>query len=257
MNGKKIQGILESLYPISFAAKWDNVGLQIGTMDKEVTGIVISLDLTIEVIEEAINSGSNLIICHHPAIFTPLKTIRSESYIGKMIESLIKNDITLYVMHTNFDHSEFGMNVILGRKLGLKNVEFFDVIDEESGLGVVGTITPKRADDFITDLKKEFGIDSVRYIGNLNNTIKKIAIIGGSGAEYVEMALTQEVDLFVTGDVSYHRALDSKNLGLNVLDIGHYFESHGIRELKDILLSKGIKLPILNSNINTNPYKIV
>jgi dinuclear metal center YbgI/SA1388 family protein len=206
---------------------------------------------------EAKANGVNLIICHHPAIFTPLKTIDSESYLGKMIHSLIKNDITLYVMHTNFDVSSNGMNVILGKKLGLTNVSIFDVIDEDYGLGVIGLIERQRADYLISDIKAEFGIEAVKYIGNLKDTIEKVAIIGGSGADYVYQAIEHDVDLFITGDVTYHKALDCKNLGLNVLDIGHYFESHGIKELREILLSKGIKIPVLVSNINTNPYKNV
>lgn len=257
MNGKKLQDLLEDLYPISYAEKWDNVGLQVGTMNKEITSIIVSLDLTKEVIEEAINKKANLIICHHPAIFSPLKVIDSDTYLGSMLNSLIKNDITLYVMHTNFDHSRYGMNVILGKKLGLEEMKFFDVIDDDSGLGVVGAIKRKRADDFISDIKIEFGIQSVRYIGNLSDLIKKVAIIGGSGSSYFELALKHDVDLFITGDVTYHKALDSKNFGLNVLDIGHYFESHGIKELKEILESKGIKVPIIVSNINTNPFKVV
>jgi len=257
MNGNKIQKLLESLYPTSSAEKWDNVGLQVGTMNKDIEAILISLDLTMEVIMEAKANGVNLIICHHPAIFTPLKTIDSESYLGKMIHSLIKNDITLYVMHTNFDVSSNGMNVILGKKLGLTNVSIFDVIDEDYGLGVIGLIERQRADYLISDIKAEFGIEAVKYIGNLKDTIEKVAIIGGSGADYVYQAIEHDVDLFITGDVTYHKALDCKNLGLNVLDIGHYFESHGIKELREILLSKGIKIPVLVSNINTNPYKNV
>jgi dinuclear metal center YbgI/SA1388 family protein len=257
MNGKKIQKILETLYPTATAEKWDNVGLQVGTMNKNITGILISLDLTIDVIEEAIKNNSNLILCHHPALFNPLKTIDTDTYLGKMLQTLIKNDITLYVMHTNFDVSRYGMNMILGKKIGLTNMSFFDIIDEDSGLGVIGTIKRKRADDLIADIKLEFGLETLRYIGNLTDTIEKVAMIGGSGSSYIYQAIESDVDLFITGDVTYHKALDAKNLGLNVLDVGHYFESHGIQELKQVLISKGITLPIKTSNINTNPYKKV
>ncbi len=257
MNGKKIQKILETLYPTATAEKWDNVGLQVGTMNKNITGILISLDLTIDVIEEAIKNNSNLILCHHPALFNPLKTIDTDTYLGKMLQTLIKNDITLYVMHTNFDVSRYGMNMILGKKIGLTNMSFFDIIDEDSGLGVIGTIKRKRADDLIADIKLEFGLETLRYIGNLTDTIEKVAMIGGSGSSYIYQAIESDVDLFITGDVTYHKALDAKNLGLNVLDVGHYFESHGIQELKQVLISKGITLPIKISNINTNPYKKV
>jgi len=255
MNGNKIQELLEKLYPTSYAENWDNVGLQVGTMDKNINGILISLDLTMEVIEEAKANHANVIICHHPAIFSPMKKIDSNTYLGKMIHALIKNDITLYVMHTNFDVSSYGMNVILGKKLGLTSIELFDKIDEDFGLGVIGFIKKQRADYFISDLKSEFGIESVRYIGNLKDTIEKVAIIGGSGSSYIYQVLEEDVDLFITGDVTYHKALDCINLGLNVLDIGHHFESHGIKEVKEVLITNGINIPIYVSNINTNPYK--
>ena len=255
MNGKKLQDLLEILYPTAYAEKWDNVGLQVGTMNKNLSGILISLDLTIEVIQEAKSNDANLIICHHPAIFSAIKTIDNETYLGKMLQDLIKSDITLYVMHTNFDVSRYGMNVILGKKLGLTNVTMLDEIDDDFGLGVVGLIKKQRADILISDIKAAFGIESVKFVGNLKDSIQKVAIVGGSGSSYIQNALEKDVDLFITGDVTYHKALDCKNLGLNVLDIGHYFESHGIKELREVLLSKKVKTPIFVSEVNTNPYK--
>lgn len=255
MNGNKIQDLLEELYPTSYAEQWDNVGLQVGTMNKDIKGILISLDLTMDVIQEAKSNAANLIICHHPAIFSPLKTINSDTYLGKMIQSLLINDITLYVMHTNFDVSKFGMNTLLGEKLGLEDIRFFEEIDDNFGLGVVGTVAKQKAESLILTIKSKFDLDSVKYIGNPSDTIQKVAIIGGSGSSYIYKAIEQDVDLFITGDVTYHKALDSKNLGLNVLDIGHYFEFQGIKELMQILLSKGVRIPVLVTKVNTNPYK--
>ena len=255
MNGVRIQEVLENLYPISYAEDWDNVGLQVGTMDKEIDGILISLDLTKEVIKEAIGMNANLIICHHPAIFSPIKKIDFNSYLGQMIRLLIKNDITLYVMHTNFDVSKDGMNLILGNKLGIKNMTFFDIIDDEFGLGIVGNITPIKADRLISDIKSKFQIESVKFIGELDTVIEKVALVGGSGSSLLYKALDTGVDLFITGDVTYHKALDAKNLGLNVLDIGHFFEFEGFKELPEILKSNQINLPINISKKHSNPYK--
>lgn len=255
MNGNKIKSILEELFPLSIAESWDNVGLQVGTLDKDITSIVVSLDLTKEVIQEAIDKNSNLIICHHPMIFKAIKTINTSTYLGQMIETLIQNNISLYIMHTNYDHSDYGMNVQLGTLLGLNNIEMLDPIDEQYGLGVIGEVNPIKVNDFISNIKNNFNLEAVKYVGDEEDTIRKIAIIGGSGASYIFKNLHKGFDLFITGDVSYHYALDAKNSNVNILDVGHYFESNGMRQLVGILKEKGIKIPVHFSTINTNPFK--
>jgi dinuclear metal center YbgI/SA1388 family protein len=255
MNGKELERIIDQLYPKQYAESWDNVGVQIGTIDKNITSIMVSLDLTIEVINEAISQSANLIIVHHPVIFTPIKQIDPSTYLGNMISILIKHEITVLVIHTNFDVAPKGMNTILADKLHLNNTRLLDSIDDQFGLGILGEIKQTTILEFINSVKKEFNIPSVSFVGDLNQLVSTIAIVGGSGTSLSQQALEMGVDLFITGDVTYHKALDAKNFGLNILDIGHHFEVNGINELKSILGSHGVNIPIFISKVNTNPYQ--
>lgn len=257
MNGYKIISKFESLYPKNLALDWDNVGLQIGTLDKEINKILLTLDITNEIIKEAIDQNVDMIIAHHPLIFSAIKTIKTNTYQGKIIEDLIKNDITLYIAHTNFDISNYGMDSMLANMLDLQNLENLDDITDNEGLGKVGTIKPTPIIDYIKHVKKVFHVENVRYIGNLEQTVSRVAISGGSGSSNMFNAVNKKADIFITGDISYHKALDAKSLGINTLDIGHYIEHHFIYHLKEVLTNEGIDIKIITSNVNTNPYQFM
>lgn len=257
MNGIEIIEIFEKLYPRDLAYNWDNVGLQIGTLNKDVNNILLTLDLTIEVVEEAIENEVALIIVHHPLIFSALKSINTDTYKGNIIEKLIKSDIALYVAHTNFDVSSYGMNSILANMLKLENQEVLELTTEDEGLGKVGTVKSVSMTDYIKYVKNVFKVSNARFIGDLNKEITKVAITGGSGSSTINSASNNGVDLLITGDISYHHAHDALAANLNVLDIGHNIEKFFVYELKNILLENGVKANIVISNINTDPYKFV
>ncbi len=257
MNGFKIIDIFESLYPRDLAYNWDNVGLQVGSLNKDVSNILLSLDLTLEVVDEAINNGVELIIVHHPLIFTAMKSINTDTYKGKVIEKLIKSNISLYVAHTNFDVSNYGMNTILANMLNLENQEVLELTTEDEGLGKVGTINSSSMKDYITFVKNTFNVENARFIGDLTKTVNKVAITGGSGSSTIYSASKASVDLLITGDISYHHAHDALAIDVNVLDVGHNIEKFFVNELKNILLDKGVKSNIIISSIDTDPYKFV
>lgn len=131
MKGTDIIKIFESMYPKNLAYDWDNVGLQVGSLHKDVNTILLTLDVTKEVIDEAIDQQVDMIVVHHPLIFSPINSINTDTYRGKQIEKLIKHDITLYVAHTNFDISNKGMNLILANMLHLKNQKILDYTTEK------------------------------------------------------------------------------------------------------------------------------
>ena len=257
MNGIKIKKIFETIYPENLAYNWDNVGLQIGSLNKEVNKILLSLDLTLEVVEEAIKTNVELIIVHHPLIFSPIKSIITDTYKGMLIEKLIKHEITLYVAHTNFDISNQGMNLILANMLNLKNQRILDYTTETEGLGRIGEIEEINMEEAIQFVKETFKVENARFIGDLNTKVTKIAISGGSGSSNISNAKKMDADLYVTGDLSYHYALDVLGLGLNALDIGHNIEKFFVYELKNVLKKAGVESNIIISEINTNPYKFV
>ena len=257
MNGMEFKNIFETLYPRDLAYDWDNVGLQIGTLNKDIDRILLSLDLTKAVVEEALKNDVQLIVVHHPLIFSPLKAIKTDSYQGNIIKTLIKNDITLYVAHTNFDVSNYGMNNILADMLGLTNTINLEDITESEGLGKVGDVPKSTMKEYIDHVKKVFDVPHARFIGDLNDTVSKVAIAGGSGSSNIYNAKTKKADLYITGDLTYHHALNCESIGLNALDIGHNIEKHFMSQLKVLLQSKGVESTIVISGIDTNPYIFV
>ena len=257
MRGSDFKKIFESLYPTDYAYSWDNVGLQVGTLKKEINNILISLDLTEEVIIDAINDKCELILVHHPLIFSPLKTIITDTFKGKALELLIKNDIALYVAHTNFDIAKEGMNDILSNILNFEGIEVLESLpnNPEEGLGRTGYIKETSMKEYIATVKIQLNVSSARFIGDLNATVKKVAIVGGSGSSAINSAIEKNVDLFISGDIGYHHALDALAMGLNILDVGHNIENLFAPKLKETLKNNGITANMIISEVNTNPYQ--
>lgn len=258
MKGTKLIATFENFFPQNLAYDWDNVGLQIGTLKKDVSNVLLSLDLTIEVINEAIEESCNLIIVHHPVIFGSIKNILTDNYQGMMIEKAIKNDIAIYVAHTNFDISNVGMNKILADMLGLKNQEIIEYTTDNEGLGRIGTLPEiQTVRELINNVKTLFNIDNAKYIGDLGKNIRTVAISGGSGSSLLRNSNIKKADIFISGDISYHHALDAINDGITVLDIGHNVEKYSLESLRVLLQTEVEKVHFHVSKINTNPYKIV
>ena len=257
MKGLDIITIFESIYPKNLAYEWDNVGQQVGSLNKEIKTILLTLDVTKEVIDEAIAFKVDMIVAHHPLIFSPINSVNTDTYRGMQIEKLIKNDITLYIAHTNFDISNKGMNLILGDMLGLRNQKILDYTTENEGLGRIGEIEVCDTKVVIDMVKETFKVKNARFIGDINSKVSKIAISGGSGSSNIYNAKKMGADLYVSGDLSYHHAHDALAIGLNCLDIGHNIEKFFVYELKNILKDAGITSNILVSKIDTNPYKFV
>lgn len=257
MNGKQIETVLKTLYPLDLAYDWDNVGLQIGSFNKKVSNILLTLDVTLDVVNEAIENNCELIIAHHPLIFSPLKRITDETIIGTIIQQLVKHNITLYVMHTNFDIAEGGLNHILCDLLGLKNSEVLLYTTETEGLGRYADIPTIPVLDYISKIKEVFNLPHVKYIGNEKAMVTRVAVTGGSGSSNIKACIDNKVDLFITGDITYHHALDSIAQGLNIVDVGHNIEKNAIYAVKSILIENGIQSSIHLSKANTDPYKTI
>ncbi len=248
---------LEEDFPVSLAYDWDNVGLQVGQMNQTVDKILITLDVTLEVINEAIMMGANMIVAHHPMLFRPIKQILTDQLSGQMIEHLIKHDIVLYIMHTNYDISNQGMNKMLAEKLELADTEIIEFITEEEGLGRLGSVAETTLQDVVSRVKTAFDIKYVRAIGELHQKVRKIAIVGGSGSSVIDQVIALGADLLITGDITYHHALDMKNAGLLGIDPGHHIEVAFVDALHHILTSEFEDILIVKSKINTNPYQTI
>ena len=367
---KTIIELMELLAPQNYAMKWDNVGLQIGTANQDINRILVCLDINGEVINEAIEYDANLIIAHHPMIFSPLKSIIKEDPKGKLIYRAIQNDINIYVAHTNMDIAPGGLNDLVADRINLKNVKVLDSTSVEKlykivvfaplgfeeeisdalirgGAGHIGnyshctfrgegigtfkpleetnpfighkgkvertneirleTIVPSKhlnasitymlqvhpyeevAYDVIPleNLGKEIGIGrvgelekstnlkeivdmikncfnlkTVRVSGDLNKKIKRLAIVNGSGADYIEMAKNSGCDCLITGDVKYHDAQKALENDIAIVDAGHFETEIYFVDLVTDYLSKKFNngkmdIEIIKSNAGVNPFTLI
>ena len=370
VNGHEIIQLFEAWAPKKMACMPnDPIGLAIGTLNKPITKVLVTLDVTHEVVDEAIENGCELIIAHHPPIFAKLKHLRTDDVKGRLIEKCIKNDIAVYAAHTNLDVAPGGVNDLLADALGLvdrKSLEqtysetlmklaifvpethveivlsalskagaghigdyhscsftssgdgrfralnganpFVGEVGEihveaekkievvfpasmrnrvlkamltthpyeepaydiwtltntvnEQGLGRVGKLQQSMTlEDFAKYVKVALDVPALRVVGKLDTIVEKVAVVGGSGNDYVRKAIFAGADVFVTGDISFHVAQDAEADGLNIVDPGHHVEKVMIKGVKEKMttLCKDKKLDVtfIESKIHTEPFTFI
>lgn len=364
---RDIINLLEKLAHPKHAEAWDNVGLQIGSPEASISKILVTLDLNLDVVLEAINSQVDMIIVHHTPFFKPVDKILWNTPQGAIIQKLINHNINLYCAHTNLDSCWGGVNDVLADLLGLREVQVLapswqekyfklvvfvpvgyedkvrealgaagagwigmysdcsfqllgtgtfkplegadpfigkkgqlekveeyrletivpngllkQVIDKmllahpyeevaydlyplansgaATGLGRIGILEEEKTLlDIIYNLKEQLKIENLRYVGDLKQGIKRIALCGGSGASLIKKAALEEAQLYITGDIKYHEAQEAEKLGLALIDAGHYATEHPIVESLVTYLTKNSlgKVEIIASQINTDPFKFI
>lgn len=253
---------MEKLAPIFLKEDFDNVGLMVGSKDKEVKKVLLALDCTKEVIEEAKEEGVDLIITHHPLIFRKPNRIVKEDLQGFKIIELIKNDISLYSSHTNLDSAKGGINEEIVRVLGFEEGKIIESSRvrgfEDSGLGRVVYLEEEiQVGDLINRLKDRLGINNLRAVIG-KEKVKNIAIINGSGQDFFGKAISLGADCIITGDTSYHFASDYKEMGITILDPGH-FPSEWIVFLKVMnkIEEKFKDVIFIHSKCSKDPYEYI
>lgn len=216
---------LEELSPPVYALEWDNSGLLVGGKKQEIRKVLLSVDVTDEVINEAIEQGVDMIIAHHPLIFRKMKRVVAEDVIGRRILKLVQHSIACYCMHTNFDI--MGMADEAADMLGLSSAEVLEVTyeDELSKEGI-GRYGYWKQNGTLLELgehvKRVFGLEHVTLYGDLQSPMVKVAISTGSGSDMVPLAIAAGCDAIITGDIGYHCALDAIAEGLCIIDAGHF-----------------------------------
>ena len=362
MKISEIINALNEFAPLPLQEDFDNSGLNIGNPDNEITGILLTIDVTPEIVNEAIVHGCNLIISHHPLIFGKLKKITGTNYVERSIITAIKNDISIYCGHTNFDQVYNGVSARICDKLNLKNrkilspksnilkkisvfapishaekvrdtmfraggghignydccsyntqgkgsfrgndssnpfvgnkgeIHFEDEIKIEmiypeyleryiisemlkehpyeevaydlikldnknnfAGLGMTGFLDNEITEtELLSTLKKVFGLNTLRHSELLNKPVKKIAVCGGSGASFIEIAKSSGAHVFISADIKYHDYFLAENKIL-IIDIGHYESEQYTKDIfYDIIMKKNVNFAVRFSEINTNPIK--
>lgn len=213
-----VLSLLTGKAPVELALGFDNVGLLVGRRSKEVRRILAALDITDDVIREAININADLIVSHHP-LFFELKTVSDQSWTAERALTLAENKIAAICMHTNLDAAEGGVNDALIAALGAEDAE---ILDPESKIGRIGSLSePITLEAFLARVKSELNGNGLRY-HNAGKLVQKIAVCGGSGGSDIPLAYNAGCDTYVTADVKYDQFLEAKHLGINLIDADHF-----------------------------------
>ena len=254
MKVKDIIQVIEDFAPLSAQEGWDNSGLCVGSPDDEVNGVLMALDCTPELVDEAVACGADMIVTHHPLIFSGLKKISPDNQVGLAVMKAIKAGISIYAAHTNADKVLAGVSGAMAARLNLTDVEILQKNGENVGLGVVGNLPePLDAENLIVQVKEKFGLKAMRTSRPLDSKISRIAMCGGSGGSLIGEARRAGAQLYISGDISYHNFFTENDF--MVMDIGHYESEIDIVGILFSLLKKNFPTFAvrITQNLNSNP----
>lgn len=257
---KEIIQVIEASYPRSAALDFDNVGLLAGRAEKEVNRVYLALDATDRVIDRAIEAGADMMITHHPLIFSPLKRVTDEDFVSRRVVKLIQNDIAYYAMHTNYD--VLGMAALSEKILGIRNTQVLDVTmsedGREEGIGRIGDLEKTMTlEECCVYVKHRLKLGSLKVFGDMDKKVSRLAISPGSGKSAVAPAIAKGADVLVTGDIGHHDGLDAVEQGLSVIDAGHYGTEYiFIDDMKRFLEEKLPVLEIVTTPI-VHPFQVI
>lgn len=263
MEGKmnlvsEIYTYIDSFAPFSTQEKWDNSGLLTGSMNKKVSKVLVTLDITNEVADEAAEIGAELIIAHHPVIFKPLYSLSENEPSCK----LLKSGISAICVHTPYDVAEGGMSDILMNLVGFEKSEgILEITGQRNksyGFGTIGVASQEyMADALAEKLKNVLGCTVIRYTDG-EKPIKKAAFCTGSGGNLIEAALNQGADAYITSEVKHDQWLLAKQRGISVFDCGHFHtENIGMIRLCKMLAADFSNIEFVMSEVNKDPVKYV
>lgn len=235
MKCSEICTLIEQEYSPEYACDWDNVGLLAGRRDKEVKKILLALDATDEVVHMAVEKEADMLITHHPMIFSPVRRITDEDMTGRRVITLIQQDISYYAMHTNYDIR--GMADLAAGLLKLDECAVLEEIRDGEGIGRVGLL-PKRMtlEECAGLVKKAYDIPDVRLFGPLDTEVRFAAVCPGAGKSTIKEVLRFGCDVYITGDIDHHTGIDAVDQGLCIIDAGHYGIEHiFMKDVRDYL----------------------
>lgn len=251
---KDVTKVIEDFSPLSIQEGWDNSGLCIGSPEAPVTSVLLGLDCTPELVDEAIECGADMIVTHHPLIFSGLKKISPEDQVGEAVIKAIKAGISIYAAHTSADKVIAGVSGAMAARLGLQNVSILDEDGEGTGLGVVGDLPqPLTAAEAVALVKERFSLKAMRTSRPVEGKISRVAMCGGSGGSLIKAAAASGAQLYISGDISYHNFFTRE--GFMIMDIGHYESEIEIVDILFSLLRKNFPTFAvrITQNIYSNP----
>lgn len=279
MKLKEIKSFLEGMAPLAVQESWDNSGLQIGCSDKDIHKVMVCLDLTEAVLDEAEAIGADLVISHHPLIFKGLKSISGNTYQERCVRKAILSDIAVYSAHTSLDNILGGVNHKIASLLGLSSLRWLDsgesaegcdekcggateekcggadAVARASGSGLIGELKePVAAAEFLSTVKTIFSVKALKHSPlPSGTTIRSVALCGGAGAFLLPQAVAKGADCFISGEFHYHDYFDPGTL---LIELGHYESEQFTQDLLKESLERAFpELEIVKTSINTNPQE--
>lgn len=264
MTVNEIIRVIERTVPKGLAMQWDNPGLLVGRGDREVSCIYVALDCTERVIAQAAACGAQMIITHHPMIFSPVKQINDTDFIGRRILDLAENKISYYAMHTNFDVAV--MAELAADRMGLKYREPLEVTvpagamgyETAMGIGCAGRLPQKMTlEECALMVKTAFEIPSVRFFGEAQTPVARVGICPGSGKHMTAYAIQTGCDVLITGDIDHHEGIDAVSQGLAVIDAGHHGIEHIFTEYMQQYLKKKLDGIRVEREGNIAPFTVL
>jgi len=265
-------GILDSLAPPSLAEEWDNCGLQLGDLSWPVKKIWVALDPTLQVVEAACAQKVDLLVTHHPLIFRPLRSIEFHTPLGAVINLATRHNLAIFAAHTNLDSVTGGLNDILARRLGLKDLVPLSTggqINESisggpgPGIGRVGSLA-KAMDlkSLARSVKKKMGLKTIKFAGDPDLLIKEAAVCTGSGSSLLPDFFASGAQVYISGDMRYHDARDVEAANRGVIDIGHFASECFIgqdltAQLRNKFDKTGINVAVEACDIEKDPFEVL
>lgn len=249
---------IEAYAPLRLQEDYDNAGLQTGSPRARVNAVLVCLDVTEEIIDEALRRQCDMIVSHHPLIFRGLKQLTGADITQRLVIRSLEAGVAIYSAHTNLDSARGGVSAEMGHRLGLRNMQPLvpSAVDAEAGLGAVGDIEPTPKMEFLRHVKEKFGVKSLRYSASAPQlVVRKVALCGGAGASFIGDAVAAGADIYITGDLKYH---DFTGHGSDIVlaDIGHYESELCSRHILQRIVSEAFPdCPVYLSETETNPIK--
>ena len=249
---QEIINIIESAAPLPLQESWDNSGLQIGHTDADVTTVLLCTDVTECVIEEAQHRKAQLVISHHPLLFHGLKTISGMTPQQRIAEQAIRHGIAIYSSHTAMDVQPDGVSGEMAKRLGIEHYSILSPAGAATGLGVIGDMPHAMTQhEFLQLLSTTFRQECIRYSNPTDRLLRRIALVGGSGAEFVSDAIEQHADAFVSADIRHHDFVDTLGT-IPLFDIGHFESEQFTKDVFRRLLSH-TPLNIIDAKSDLSP----
>jgi dinuclear metal center YbgI/SA1388 family protein len=267
-----IIALMETVAPPELAESWDNVGLAVGGAAWPVEKVWVALDPSPEIVRAACEDSIDLLVTHHPLILKPLTVIDDRWPIGHVVHMAIAHQLAIYCAHTNLDSVQDGLNDLLCQRIGLTDSTVLPTdsakpidtaVTSAHGIGRLGRLPSAMSlPRLATQIKSALAVDQVRYCGDDELVVRRVAVCTGSGSSLIDQFFASDAEAFVTGDLKYHDARDAESVGKGLVDVGHFASEHLMvahvaDRLKALAAERRLTVSVEPCRIERDPFKYI